>query len=180
MRNNIKRAVAVCLLALTLVSVLFVTSCGITSTVEDFLTADTYTYESEDVKIMVERATVYRKDTNKESYLYYSKEDGRYFYCEIKDGKIKKKSIDSEMYIVQREQMVKEASAVSETLTAFLQLEEAVAESEGKFILGDVAVYESGDAVCVEKQGKLIKIYGVDDTRVAIPNDVKAQIASMF
>ena len=82
MGKTMKKGVALLLVALLATIVLCLASCSLESTVEDFLSSDNYTVEAEDVVLKVSGSTVqYTVVGEKDIYLYYDKNDGKYYYA---------------------------------------------------------------------------------------------------
>lgn len=173
MRKTMKSALALLLVASTLLALLMFASCGITSDIEGFLTSDNYTFKAGKMTIMVDKSTVYYTDGNVEKYLYLSKAEGRYYYCEAGKGKkVVKEAIDSEEYIVYHNQLLTNVSYVSQHLTAFLQVAESIEASDGVYTVGSYSI-KSVDGVITCTVGKsTAEITAVGSTVVEIPEAV--------
>ncbi len=179
--KSIKRIVSIFAILAITCSALLLSSCDevtLKDTVESFLTSESYTYESGKTLLMVYRETVYLKKNDTEHYLYYDEDNLGYYYCvKEKDKEIVKHSLDSEMYILQYQELVADASATAATLSAILHAKEFVGE-ENK----DCRIKLSDKITCellADEVGLTIKvgankteIYGIDDTEIEIPGAV--------
>lgn len=179
MKMIIKRALALVLVVVTLLSLALLVSCGgTTGAVEDFLTSDNYTFKAGKTKIMADGSTIYFDDGNVERYLYFSREERRYFYCEIgKDKKINKEAIDSEEYIVYHGQMVSVVAQTSKILSGFLQASHLVEEVDGAYTIGTYTVKEADGVITCTMGKSRAEITDVGSTKIEIPAKVLEAVA---
>ena len=180
MKGTIKRALSLVLLASTLLALLMLSSCGGTKgAIEDFLTSDNYTVQMGDITVKADGATIYVDNKVTSTYLYYSKEEKSYFYCEqILDGIINKKALDSEEYIVYHGQLVSGVANATERLTAFLQIADMLEPVEGVYTVENYTVSEKeGTITCEIDKVNSIIITNVGSTVIEIPEAVNSAIA---
>ena len=125
MKTAFKRVFSLVMLAVMLSLSLTLMSCSeIEDTIEDFLSASSYTFKTETTEIKVSDSTVYYKDATKEVYLYHSAEDECYYYyvAPVAGGIKTKLKIDSEDYISYHNQTIKSVSNLTTELIAFLNI----------------------------------------------------------
>ena len=187
MKIAIKRLLTLALAVVMLALSLSLVSCSEEeSTIEDFLSADNYTYKQDENKfIMVDGSTVYCKNEVNEQYLYLSEAEECYYYCALVKGTIiSKLKIDSEDYIIYHNQMVSGASSFAAELTAFLQIMDEL-ERDGeayKYQTHSDGTYTAKITIKEEQIIREATIQGVkyvskvcdmDNTVITIPNAVK-------
>ena len=173
MKTIIKRAIALVLAASTLFALVLLVSCGTKGAVESFLTSDNYTFKAGKLTVMVDGATVYVNNDGDVKYLYYSKADKRYFYCEVsKDGIIDKESIDSEEYLIYHGQMVSTVANTSTLLTSFLQVSDMLEEVDGVYTIDNYTVKEADGVITCTVGESTATISNVGSTEITIPDKV--------
>ncbi len=179
MKMIFKRALALVLVASTLLALALLVSCGgTTGAVEEFLTSDNYTFKAGKLTVMADGSTIYFNNGSVEKYLYFSREERRYFYCEInKDKKVSKEDIDSEEYIVYHGEMVSTVAQTSKILTGFLQASHMVEEVDGTYTVGTYTVKEADGVITCTMDKSKAEISDVGSTKIEIPTKVLEAIA---
>lgn len=173
MKTIIKRALALVLAVSTLLALVLLVSCGTKGAIEDFLTSDNYTFKAGKLTVKVDGATVYVNNDGNVKYLYYSKSEQRYFYCEVsKDGIINKESIDSEEYLIYHGQLVSTVANTSTLLTGFLQIADMLEDVDGVYTVDNYTVKAvDGVITCTVGESKAT-VSNVGSTKITIPNNV--------
>ena len=189
--KKMKRIISFVALLAVLCSALLLSSCGeitLRGTLEEFLTAESYTYESGDTLLMVDKQTVYLKEGDVEKYLYYDEDEQGYYYCiKEKSKDIVKESLDSEMYILRYRELIKEASMSASTLSVLLHNGDLIGETDlkCKVTFGEhemeISADETGIVVrALTGDSQKTEIYDINNTEIEIPDSVmkaKAVIA---
>ena len=170
MKRTIKCVISLILVASTLFALLMLSSCGITGSIESFLTSESYTFKSNDVTVMVEKDKVYANNGDVKKYIYYSREEKSYFYCEIKStGKVTKRPIDSEQYIVYHGLLVDSVAKTSMDLTSFLQIVNTLEPVDGVYTFGSYKITEKDGVLTITKDKSVITISDIGATTVKLP-----------
>ena len=189
--KKMKRIISLVALLAVVCSALLLSSCGeitLRGSIEEFLKAQSYTYENEEILLMVDRQTVYLKEGDCEKYLYYDKEEQGYYYCiKEKSKDIIKESLDSEMYILQYSELISEASMGASTFSVLLHDNGLISETDVscKLTFGgqevEVSANEEGLTVkALTGESNKVEIYNINDTEIEIPSsvmDAKAVVA---
>lgn len=191
MGKTMKKGVALLLAALLATIVLCLASCSLESTVEDFLSSDNYTVEAEDVVLKVSGSTVqYTVVGEKDIYLYYDKNDGKYYYAVdvLNDTENDIKSfIDSEEYISYYTELVSPGTIMASMLNSFIRVCDALEPKEDgsyemQFDEDETLVISEADGkitltVTEEEEVDVSYVYAIGDTEVTIPQEILDKVA---
>ena len=191
MGKTMKKGIALLLVALLATIVLCLSSCSLKSTVEDFLVSDNYTVEDEETVLKVSGSTVqYTIVGEKEIYLYYDKQDGKYYYAVdvLNDTENDKKLfIDSEEYISYYTQLVSSGSMTASMLSAFIRVSDSLEPKEdGSYeMVSDedetFAISESDGKITItvtdEEEVYVSYVYAIGDTEITIPQEILEKVA---
>ena len=189
--KKMKRIISLLALLTVACSALLLSSCGevtLKGRIEEFLTAESYTYESGNALLMVDRQTVYLKEGERERYLYYDSDKQGYYYCVKEKSKdLIKESLDSEMYILRYRDLINEASMSASTLSVLLHNGNLIGETDVscKVSFGKQEIELSADETTLTVRAltgdsQKTQIYDINDTEIEIPDsvmDAKAVIA---
>ena len=191
MGKTMKKGVALLLVALLATIVLCLASCSLESTVEDFLSSDNYTVEAEDVVLKVSGSTVqYTVVGEKDIYLYYDKNDGKYYYAVdvLNDTENDiKLFIDSEEYISYYTELVSPGTIMASMLNSFVRVCDALEPKEDgsyemQFDEDETLVISEADGkitltVTEEEEVDVSCVYAIGDTEVTIPQEILDKVA---
>ena len=191
MGKTMKKGIALLLVALLATIVLCLASCSLKSTVEDFLVSDNYTVEDEETVLKVSGSTVqYTIVGEKEIYLYYDKQDGKYYYAVdvLNDTENDKKLfIDSEEYISYYTQLVSSGSMTASMLSAFIRVSDSLEPKEdGSYEMASdedetFAISESDGKITItvtdEEEVYVSYVYAIGDTEITIPQEILEKVA---
>lgn len=191
MGKTMKKGVALLLVALLATIVLCLASCSLESTVEDFLSSDNYTVEAEDVVLKVSGSTVqYTVVGEKDIYLYYDKNDGKYYYAidVLNDTENDiKLFIDSEEYISYYTELVSPGTIMASMLNSFVRVCDALEPKEDgsyemQFDEDETLVISEADGkitltVTEEEEVDVSYVYAIGDTEVTIPQEILDKVA---
>lgn len=191
MGKTMKKGVALLLVALLATIVLCLASCSLESTVEDFLSSDNYTVEAEDVVLKVSGSTVqYTVVGEKDIYLYYDKNDGKYYYAVdvLNDTENDiKLFIDSEEYISYYTELVSPGTIMASMLNSFVRVCDALEPKddgsyEMQFDEDETLVISEADGkitltVTEEEEVDVSYVYAIGDTEVTIPQEILDKVA---
>ena len=191
MGKTMKKGVALLLVALLATIVLCLASCSLESTVEDFLSSDNYTVEAEDVVLKVSGSTVqYTVVGEKDIYLYYDKNDGKYYYAVdvLNDTENDiKLFIDSEEYISYYTELVSPGTIMASMLNSFVRVCDALEPKEDgsyemQFDEDETLVISGADGkitltVTEEEEVDVSYVYAIGDTEVTIPQEILDKVA---
>lgn len=191
MGKTMKKGIALLLVALLATIVLCLASCSLKSTVEDFLVSDNYTVEDEETVLKVSGSTVqYTIVGEKEIYLYYDKQDGKYYYAVdvLNDTENDKKLfIDSEEYISYYTQLVSSGSMTASMLSAFIRVSDSLEPKEdGSYEMvfdedETFAISESDGKITItvtdEEEVDVSYVYAIGDTEITIPQEILEKVA---
>ena len=191
MGKTMKKGVALLLVALLATIVLCLASCSLESTVEDFLSSDNYTVEAEDVVLKVSGSTVqYTVVGEKDIYLYYDKNDGKYYYAVdvLNDTENDiKLFIDSEEYISYYTELVSPGTIMASMLNSFVRVCDALEPKEDgsyemQFDEDETLMISEADGkitltVTEEEEVDVSYVYAIGDTEVTIPQEILDKVA---
>ena len=191
MGKTMKKGVALLLVALLATIVLCLASCSLESTVEDFLSSDNYTVEAEDVVLKVSGSTVqYTVVGEKDIYLYYDKNDGKYYYAVdvLNDTENDiKLFIDSEEYISYYTELVSPGTIMASMLNSFVRVCDALEPKEDgsyemQFDEDETLVISEADGkitltVTEEEEVDVSYVYAIGDTEITIPQEILDKVA---
>ena len=177
MKKTLKRVLSLVLVASTLFVLVALTACGVTASIDSFLTSENYTFKSGKLEVKKDDATLYYTNGSVEKYLYYDKEAKIYLYCEVAaNGQVSKTRIDSEKYIDYHEIMTLEVAQMSKLLTAFLQIsDKLVADESGAYAVQDYKISDIDGIITCTKGKTSAIISEVGSTSVEIPEKVQTQ-----
>ena len=193
MKTVIKRVLTLALAVVMLSLMMSLVSCSeVESTIEDFLSADSYTWtKGNESTVKVSGSTVYRKDATHEVYLYHSEENQCYYYY-VKNLVTKgtqKLKIDSEDYIVYRNEVISEVSAMAGHLSSALQILDQLERDGEAYKYQEIAESQFTTTLLV-KNGEITqtvqvadlkvvyKVSAIGETEIEIPQSVMAAVAA--
>ena len=191
MKKTMKKGVALIAAVLLTAMVLCLASCSLESTVKDFLKSDNYTVEADGGVLKVSGSTVHYSVTGeKDIYLYYDRNDGKYYYAVdyLNDTENDTKLfIDSEEYISYYTELVYPSTILASMLSAFIRVSGTLTPSEdGSYVME----YDGEQSMIIcEADGKItltVKdeeeedssyIYAIGDTEIVIPQEILDKVA---
>ena len=193
MKTVIKRVLTLALAVVMLSMMMSLVSCSeVESTIETFLSADSYTWTKDGGStVKVSGSTVYRKDATHEVYLYHSEENQCYYYY-VKNLVTKgtqKLKIDSEDYIVYRNEVISEVSAMAGHLSSALQILDQLERDGEAYKYQEIAESQFTSTLLV-KDGEITqtvqvadlkvvyKVSAIGETEIEIPQSVMATVAA--
>ena len=192
MKTVIKRVLTLALAVVMLSLMMSLVSCSeVESTIETFLSADSYTWtKGNESTVKVSGSTVYRKDATHEVYLYHSEENQCYYYY-VKNLVTKgtqKLKIDSEDYIVYRNQVISDVSAMAGRLSSALQILDQLERDGEAYKYQEIAESQFTTTLLV-KDGEITqtvqvadlkvvyKVSAIGETEIEIPQSVMTAVA---
>lgn len=180
MSKKIKRLMSLFLIVSTVLALFAMTSCGVTSAVEEFLTSYNYTFSVGKTTVKVDDSTVYCANGSVEEYLYYDDSAQKYYYAKAAGSIITKLYLDSEEYMFYHETLVSKVSDASKILSAFLQVSDKLEEKDdGSYSFnGCVLKEKDGVITCTAVGGITYTVSNVGETVITVPNNIRTMKAS--